>query len=99
MLETLIFLVRLDHLCEVGNELICLGEEVCQSLVLLFINELTVALLILQHEATQTFLLYTFLLLLLLPLGIHVVHQESLVEFVDLQAVLTVELPEKDTMD
>lgn len=79
VLETLIFLVSLDHLCQVGYELVRLREEVGKTLILLFVNELTVTFFILQHEAAQTFFLYTLLFLLLFPLGIHVVHHQSLV--------------------
>ena len=38
----------LDHVSEVGNVLISLGEQVRQTLVLLVVNHLTIALLILS---------------------------------------------------
>ena len=41
-----LFLVLLDHVSEVGNVLISLGEEVRQTLVLLMVNHLTIALFI-----------------------------------------------------
>lgn len=93
VLETLIFLMCLDHLCQVGYELVRLREEVGKTLILLFVNELTVTFFILQHEAAQTFFLYTLLFLLLFPLGIHVVHHQSLVQLANLLVVLAVEFP------
>ncbi len=42
-----LLLVLLDHLSQTANVLICLLQEVDQALVLLLINQLTIALLVL----------------------------------------------------
>lgn len=93
VLETLVLLVCLHHLCQVGDELVSLCQEVGQTFVLLLVNQLAVTFFILQHESPQSLLFDPLLLLLFLPLGIHVVHQQGLVQLVDLLRVLSVELP------
>ena len=84
-----------DHFRETGNELVSLGQKVGQPLVLLLVNELAVALLVLEHEPPHALLLNALLLPLLLLLCVHVVGGHGLVYLAYLLQVLPVELPKK----
>ena len=48
-----LLLVLLDHVCEVGNVFISLGEKISQTLVLLVVNHLSITLLIFSLDKRE----------------------------------------------
>ena len=83
-----------DHLCQVSDVFIRLLQQQCQSLVLLLVDELPVALLVLGHQSAHALLLDALLLLLSLPLGVGVVDLHGAVQLLQPQLARLVELPE-----
>ena len=93
-----VLLVLLDHVGQLIDVLVGLGEEEGQAFVFLLVDQLPVAFLVLGHQPPETLLLDALLLLLLLPLGVGVPRQHGLVQLLHLGLIVLVEVAQLATV-